>query len=1318
MRAGDVVIPSEIDGHKITSIGNSDNLRGNIFVSSYEDADNSVTSVTIPAGVTSIGTHAFSRCARLTSISIPEGVTSIGYEAFWLSENLKTVKLPSSLKTVDDRAFCGCSYLSKINIPDTVTSIGKEAFLCCTNLPSITIPSSLTAIKESTFESCSSLDDITIPNSVTSIEPRAFEYCKSLTTITIPNSITAIPEECFGDCTSLASLTLGSGVKDIAYGAFGGCGLTSLTIPAGVTTENHCFAGCTKLTSIDFLEGVSGIGEYSFAGCTSLTSFTVPNSLRGIGMAAFADCTSLTSIRLPNTSIGRYAFTGCTNLTSIDVYNASMAAFSGCTSLVSVSLGSGYIDTEAFYNCDSLTSITIPGKAWINSWAFLSCSALTSAYFPDGFPHIDSYAFDYTAPNFRYYYPPDKDGHTSSAWTTTSASDPGIFYTVKIADLSGGTITADKSSVVAGETVNLTITPDSGKIYKSGSLKYNDGTKDTVVSGYLTMPASNIIVSAEFEEGINQFVANYFSNNSFSGQPRITIKENYIYDDWGYGCPYPGGNGINNDNFSVRWQGKFDFSSADYLFTAKADDAIKVYVDDKVIIDQTSNSNLEPIEKKVTMTSGRHSIKVEYREDTDYAFASLNWYPVSEPVNYRLIIGEDNNSFRHNSLDFFNIFDKGQKYFLSDKLYQQLVRNQIKSVQEEVQNYMKSEWEGSCYGLSASMALSKTGDIDINNFDPDAYNYYHLDKPGCDTNVRDLINYYQLSQYLPEIKATIVWAYNNSLFKKNQLSDVLKKIVEKAQSIDSGGEPFIIRLEYRKGGLDFEGHAVVGNRCMQNLAGDYKIQIVDPNYQNKYGYLYIPADYTGFEYVINDYFKVNQNTSWSDIGYQTLESVSSIDIDGNSSNACISPTGTTMYLDSSKICTIADASGNMCTWSEQGMTGDLIPESVDFIAGSTEDGDNTSQMVINFPQKGYYKVTGTEGSVDVSTVDDERFAAVEATGVSNVEFLADNAVHINGINCNYKATIANPTGSGLLEISDNSSGTVSIEQKAEGIVVKSDNMKNINIASIPTPNSDRMQATISTDRKEILINDKPNDETGTVQILISNNDNGVFDKIISETASGNGGGGGSSNGGGGSTTIPTNTTPETANPPVEPMLNAPLVQEPSDLAGHWAHDRIMALLQSNLITGYPDGTIQPENEITRAEAASLVVSALGLDNYQLKSQVSPYKDQLPIWAQKSILTLTEKKLMNGYLDGTFRPDQKITRAEMCVVLLKAFPKTTPAGFSLSFTDADDIPDWARPFIEAAVSNQVVSGYPENTFRPGSNIKRAEAFSIIYWLKGY
>ena len=342
----------------------------------------SLTSVTIPDSVTSICRSAFFGCRSLTNVTIPNSVTSIGNDAFYRCTNLTTVTIGNSVTSIGSSAFSGCTSLTSVTIPNSVTSIGSSAFEGCTSLTSVTIPDSVTSIDSSTFDSCTSLTSITIPNSVTSIGDYAFFYCGSLTSVTIPKSVTSIGDFAFKDCTSLTSVTIPNSVTSIGDYAFSDCtSLTSVTIPNSVTSiGKETFYSCGNLTNIIIPDSVISIGDYAFYSCTSLTSVTIPDSVTSIGENAFFYCISLKSIEVSNNNKNYSSEGGVlfnkdkTKLIQYPVENERT------TYNISNSVTS--IDEGAFYNCTSLTNVTIPNSVTsIDNYAFYDCTSLKDVYY-------------------------------------------------------------------------------------------------------------------------------------------------------------------------------------------------------------------------------------------------------------------------------------------------------------------------------------------------------------------------------------------------------------------------------------------------------------------------------------------------------------------------------------------------------------------------------------------------------------------------------------------------------------------------------------------------------------------------------------------------------------------------------------------------------------------------------------------------------------------------------------------------------------------------------------------------------------------------
>ena len=168
---------------------------------------NSIQTVIIGDGISTIGNFAFNACRNPTSITIPGSVTSIGICAFSSCTSLISINIPNSVEYIGPEAFWGCMDLKSITIPNSVTSIGEGAFAGCLSLESVTISNSMNEISNNTFGSCTSLTSITIPESVTSIGDKAFDFCTSLTSITIPESVTSIGTNAFQNCNALTSVT-------------------------------------------------------------------------------------------------------------------------------------------------------------------------------------------------------------------------------------------------------------------------------------------------------------------------------------------------------------------------------------------------------------------------------------------------------------------------------------------------------------------------------------------------------------------------------------------------------------------------------------------------------------------------------------------------------------------------------------------------------------------------------------------------------------------------------------------------------------------------------------------------------------------------------------------------------------------------------------------------------------------------------------------------------------------------------------------------------------------------------------------------------
>ena len=149
------------------------------------------------------------------------------------------------------------------------------------------------------------------------------------------------------------------------------------------------------------------------------------------------------------------------------------------------------------------------------------------------------------------------------------------------------------------------------------------------------------------------------------------------------------------------------------------------------------------------------------------------------------------------------------------------------------------------------------------------------------------------------------------------------------------------------------------------------------------------------------------------------------------------------------------------------------------------------------------------------------------------------------------------------------------------------------------------------------------------------------------------------------------------------------------------------------IIGYPDNTVRPEGTITRAEVATIFFRMLNDETRNaFWSKTNKYNDVAPTdWYNNAISTLTKLGVLTGYPDGGFHPQANITRAEFATMAVRFFDVT---GAQTSGRDvfSDIAGHWANDYINMAYLLEIVNGYPDGTFRPQNAITRAEAMTIV------
>ncbi len=162
-----------------------------------------------------------------------------------------------------------------------------------------------------------------------------------------------------------------------------------------------------------------------------------------------------------------------------------------------------------------------------------------------------------------------------------------------------------------------------------------------------------------------------------------------------------------------------------------------------------------------------------------------------------------------------------------------------------------------------------------------------------------------------------------------------------------------------------------------------------------------------------------------------------------------------------------------------------------------------------------------------------------------------------------------------------------------------------------------------------------------------------------------------------------------------------------DTSGYWAETLIDKWSDNGVINGYADGMFRPDDSITRAELAKIISAA---KNYTASADIAFADVSGDEWYAADLKKCVAQGIIGGYEDGTFRPDNYITREEASTMFVRAY--NVNAIGMLDFADTNDISEWAKTAVTALVGAGVINGYEDGTFMPKASITRAEVVKIL------
>lgn len=252
---------------------------------------NRITTVTIPASVTSIADGAFRNCTALTSVTVPANVESLGSYVFDNCSALTTVNLHNGL-TLGDYAFNNCTALQAVTLPADLTAIPEGLFKGCTSLQNVVLPAGVTSIGSYAYNGCSSIYTLDLPGTVVTVGAQAFSRMEGLRFVTLNGGTQSFGNDCFNFSNAIVSTTFNGTLEQWLAIDFANANAQPMS------RSRNLFLNGQMLTDVVIPDGTTEVKAFAFFYDTLITRVTIPATVTRIDSMAFYRLTNLERIVL------------------------------------------------------------------------------------------------------------------------------------------------------------------------------------------------------------------------------------------------------------------------------------------------------------------------------------------------------------------------------------------------------------------------------------------------------------------------------------------------------------------------------------------------------------------------------------------------------------------------------------------------------------------------------------------------------------------------------------------------------------------------------------------------------------------------------------------------------------------------------------------------------------------------------------------------------------------------------------------------------------------------------------------------------------